>query len=279
MSHWSAAFSPAAPQTTDHGKREARKSRFQLERRKDSALALYKAQQSEAYEIVSLLTTVNRDNARSSMHGIPVGLLRRQADSIGLPLYTIDLAPDGTMENYEEAMAAAVGHFRDTGADRFIFGDIFLHDVRSYREKQLSPYGITVVEPLWGKSSAEIMREFLASGLQTVIVTTTADRLGRDFTGRRIDETFVRGPARRRRRMRRKRRVPHIFATPAVVPHARAVRARRTVAAQVPGQTGRRHGKKLRLLVRRHPGRLIRPRAPTLSFSLAGNNTYLRVLL
>ena len=159
---------------------------------KDSALALYKAQQSEAYEIVSLLTTVNRDNARSSMHGIPVGLLRRQADSIGLPLYTIDLAPDGTMENYEEAMAAAVGHFRDTGADRFIFGDIFLHDVRSYREKQLSPYGITVVEPLWGKSSAEIMREFLASGLQTVIVTTTADRLGRDFIGRRIDETFVR---------------------------------------------------------------------------------------
>ena len=172
------------------GKRE--KAVFNWSGGKDSALALYKAQQSEAYEIVSLLTTVNRDNARSSMHGIPVGLLRRQADSIGLPLYTIDLAPDGTMENYEEAMAAAVGHFRDTGADRFIFGDIFLHDVRSYREKQLSPYGITVVEPLWGKSSAEIMREFLASGLQTVIVTTTADRLGRDFIGRRIDETFVR---------------------------------------------------------------------------------------
>lgn len=129
------------------GKRE--KAVFNWSGGKDSALALYKAQQSEAYEIVSLLTTVNRDNARSSMHGIPVGLLRRQADSIGLPLYTIDLAPDGTMENYEEAMAAAVGHFRDTGADRFIFGDIFLHDVRSYREKQLSPYGITVVEPLW----------------------------------------------------------------------------------------------------------------------------------
>lgn len=164
------------------GKRE--KAVFNWSGGKDSALALYKAQQSEAYEIVSLLTTVNRDNARSSMHGIPVGLLRRQADSIGLPLYTIDLAPDGTMENYEEAMAAAVGHFRDTGADRFIFGDIFLHDVRSYREKQLSPYGITVVEPLWGKSSAEIMREFLASGLQTVIVTTTADRLSRDFIGR-----------------------------------------------------------------------------------------------
>ena len=138
------------------GKRE--KAVFNWSGGKDSALALYKAQQSGAYEIVSLLTTVNRDSARSSMHGIPVGLLRRQADSIGLPLYTIDLTPNGTMENYEEAMAAAVGHFKDMGADRFIFGDIFLHDVRSYREKQLSPYGITVVEPLWGKSTADIMR-------------------------------------------------------------------------------------------------------------------------
>lgn len=259
------------------GKRE--KAVFNWSGGKDSALALYKAQQSEAYEIVSLLTTVNRDNARSSMHGIPVGLLRRQADSIGLPLYTIDLAPDGTMENYEEAMAAAVGHFRDTGADRFIFGDIFLHDVRSYREKQLSPYGITVVEPLWGKSSAEIMREFLASGLQTVIVTTTADRLGRDFIGRRIDETFVRdlpdgvdvcgengeyhtfcyagGP----------------FRTP--VQFALGEPLQRRYPVKLDDGTVKNYA----YWFADHPGRLIRPRAPTLSFSLAGNNTYLRVLL
>ena len=171
------------------GKRE--KAVFNWSGGKDSALALYKAQQSEAYEIVSLLTTVNRDNARSSMHGIPVGLLRRQADSIGLPLYTIDLAPDGTMENYEEAMAAAVGHFRDTGADRFIFGDIFLHDVRAYRERQLAPFGIEVVEPLWGESSQEVMADFLASGLKTVVVTTMDDGLGRAAVGRVVDRDFV----------------------------------------------------------------------------------------
>lgn len=159
---------------------------------KDSALALYKALQSEQYEIVSLLTTVNRENRRSSMHGIPLTLLERQAESIGLPLRTVDLTPDGTMENYEQAMARATAHFREAGADRFLFGDIFLHDVRSYREKQLAPYGITVVEPLWGKTSEEIMQEFLASGLQTVVVTTTADRLDRGFIGRRIDEAFVR---------------------------------------------------------------------------------------
>lgn len=172
------------------GKRK--KAVFNWSGGKDSALALYKAQQSDAYEIVSLLTTVNRDSARSSMHGIPVGLLRRQAESIGLPLHTVELTPDGTMENYEQAMAAAVERFKGIGADHFIFGDIFLHDVRSYREKQLSPYGITIVEPLWGETSGAIMDEFLASGLQTVVVTTTADRLGRSFIGRRIDETFVR---------------------------------------------------------------------------------------
>ena len=79
------------------GKRE--KAVFNWSGGKDSALALYKAQQSEAYEIVSLLTTVNRDNARSSMHGIPVGLLRRQADSNGQPRYKIVPPPEGTKEN------------------------------------------------------------------------------------------------------------------------------------------------------------------------------------
>ncbi len=96
------------------------------------------------------------------------------------------------MENYEEAMAAAVGHFRDTGADRFIFGDIFLHDVRSYREKAtvaLRHHGRrTAVGQIFRGNHAGISR----LGLQTVIVTATADRLGRDFIGRRIDETFVR---------------------------------------------------------------------------------------
>ena len=159
---------------------------------KDSAHALWRAMRSGDYEIVALLTTVDGSTRRSTMHGIPAALLQAQAERIGIPLYRLDLAPNGDMADYGAAMSRAVAHFGARGVTHFIFGDIFLHDVRSYREKQLSPYGITVVEPLWGKSSAEIMREFLASGLQTVIVTTTADRLGRDFIGRRIDETFVR---------------------------------------------------------------------------------------
>lgn len=101
------------------------------------------------------------------------------------------LVPQGGMEDYGEAMTRAVGHFRQQGVTHFIFGDIFLHDVRSYREAQLAPLGIEVVEPLWGRSSAEVMRDFLDSGLRTVVVTTMADGLGAAAVGREIDRDFV----------------------------------------------------------------------------------------
>lgn len=158
---------------------------------KDSSLALYKALQTEEYEIVSLLTTINSENRRSSMHAIPVSLLQRQAESIGIPLVTIDLAPSWGMSEYENAMRTAVEHFRGAGVTHFIFGDIFLHDVRTYRETQLKPYGIKVVEPLWDRTTEEVMNEFLVSGLKTIVVTIMADRLDRSFIGREVDSSFV----------------------------------------------------------------------------------------
>ncbi len=158
---------------------------------KDSALALQKILEAKEYEIISLLTTVNSENNRSSMHAIPLSLLKRQAESIGIPLYIVEITPNSDGEAYGDAMQKAVEHFRTLEVNHFIFGDIFLHDVKSYREKQLNPYGIEVVEPLWRKSSDEIMEEFLASGLQTIIVTTMADVLDESFIGRHIDEAFI----------------------------------------------------------------------------------------
>ena len=158
---------------------------------KDSAHALWRAMRSGDYEIVALLTTVDGSTRRSTMHGIPAALLQAQAERIGIPLYRLDLAPNGDMADYGAAMSRAVAHFGARGVTHFIFGDIFLHDVRTYREKQLAPYGIEVIEPLWGRTSGQIMEEFLASGLETVIVTTTADVLGREFIGRRIDAKLV----------------------------------------------------------------------------------------
>lgn len=158
---------------------------------KDSAHALWKIIQAGEYEVVALLTTVNRDTHRSTMHGIPLFLLEKQAESIGFPLYIVDLTPQGGMEDYSSAMENVVKHFKKEGVTHFIFGDIFLRDVRVYREQQLSPYGIEVVEPLWGKMSKEIMDDFLSSGLKTVVVTTMADGLGEAAIGKLIDRCFV----------------------------------------------------------------------------------------
>ncbi len=157
---------------------------------KDSAHALYRVMQSGEYEIVALLTTLNRDTRRSTMHDIPFSLLAAQAESIGIPLYAVDLTPKGNMEDYGKAMTAAVEHFKEQGVTHFIFGDIYLHDVRSYREAQLSPCGIEVVEPLWDMSTEQVMEEFLATGLQTVVVTTMAE-LGRQYVGQLVDRGFV----------------------------------------------------------------------------------------
>lgn len=158
---------------------------------KDSAHALLRALQSDCYEIIALLTTINRDTQRSTMHGIPLQLLEAQAASIGIPLYVVDLTPKGNMEDYSSAMSQAVQHFKALGVTHFIFGDIFLHDVRQYREQQLVPHGIEVAEPLWGQSSEEVMDDFLLSGLKTIIVTTMADGLGTAAIGKFIDSDFI----------------------------------------------------------------------------------------
>ena len=158
---------------------------------KDSALALYKVLQSDEYEVISLLTTVNSDTCRSFMHAIPVSLLQAQADSIGVPLYLATYDPKGEMNDYESCMRKAVESFKQQGVNHFVFGDIFLHDVRSYREKQLNPYGIEVVEPLWNLKTSEVMSDFLQSGLKTIVVTTMADLLDETYIGRLIDRSFV----------------------------------------------------------------------------------------
>lgn len=156
---------------------------------KDSAHALLRVLQSDAYEIVALLTAIDHGTRRSTMHGIPKALVQAQAASIGIPLYVP--TPEDDEEEYNAVMARAVRHFQTQGVTHFIFGDIFLHDIRAYREQRLAPYGIAVVEPLWGRSSETVMQEFLSSGLQTVVVTARADRFGPGVIGRRIDRQFI----------------------------------------------------------------------------------------
>ena len=104
---------------------ERTKAVFNWSGGKDSAHALWHAIESQHYEIVALLTTVNHDTRRSTMHGIPFPLLQAQAASIGIPLHAVDLTPKGDMEDYQTAMSQAVAHFKAQGVTHFIFGDCF----------------------------------------------------------------------------------------------------------------------------------------------------------
>ncbi len=103
------------------------------------------------------------------MHAIPVDLLQEQADSIGIPLYPVYLPPGGGYLEYEEAMQKAMDHIKKRNITHSIFGDIFLEDIRNYRIRQLTPYGIEVVEPLWNKTTEEIMDEFLSRVLKQLL--------------------------------------------------------------------------------------------------------------
>lgn len=122
---------------------------------KDSALALYTVLQQKKFEVVALLTTVNEETELSSMHAIPFSLLMKQAESIGIPLYPVFLPKN--LPVYEQRMLDAAHHFKAQGVEHFIFGDIYLNDVRKYREDRLHPLGIEVVEPIWNLDSTEVM--------------------------------------------------------------------------------------------------------------------------
>lgn len=156
---------------------------------KDSALALQKVLQEKEFEVLALFTTMNEETSKSSMHSIPLEILERQAESIGIPLYPV--LSSTALKNYDQKMSEAVQHFKEQGVAHFIFGDIFLADVKAYRESKLIPLGIEVVEPLWEKSSQEVIDDFLRSGIQSKIIVTQADLLDESFIGKDLDADLI----------------------------------------------------------------------------------------
>lgn len=168
---------------------QRKKAVFNWSGGKDSALALHKVLQENKFDVVSLLTAMNEETLTSSIHSIPLKLLVKQAESIGIPLYDVLFAKD--LANYDEKMRETVDHFKKQGVTHFIFGDIFLEDIKAYRESKLNPLGIELVEPLWGKSSAEVMDEFLKSGIKAKIIITQAEKLDLEFIGKELDQNTV----------------------------------------------------------------------------------------
>ena len=156
---------------------------------KDSALALQKVLVEKEFEVIALLTNMREETSKSSMHSIPLEILERQAESIGIPLFTV--ASSTALKNYDPKMSEAVHHFKELGVKHFIFGDIFLSDVKAYRESKLQPLGIEVVEPLWEKTSQEVIDDFLASGIQSKIIVTQADLLDETYIGKDLTADLI----------------------------------------------------------------------------------------
>jgi uncharacterized protein (TIGR00290 family) len=159
---------------------------------KDSALALGKVRAMDGYEVKALLTTVTADFDRISMHGVRRTLLHAQASSLGLPLEEVWIPKDASNEVYEAQMKAVLlKHRDDEGVVDVVFGDLFLQDIRGYREERLGQIGMRGLFPLWGLDTSKLSLEFVERGFRAVVCCTDPRRLGKEFCGREFDRSFL----------------------------------------------------------------------------------------
>jgi len=156
-------------QSTKSSNQKNQRSIFNWSGGKDSALALYHCLQNPELDIRYLVTTINDAADRISMHGVRTELLIRQAESIGMPLYQIRLPEMPDMDTYDRTMRRHLEHFREEGITHSIFGDIFLEDLKAYRDERLAELGMTGIYPLWKRDSHELINEFFELGFGTVI--------------------------------------------------------------------------------------------------------------
>ncbi|MVN78554.1 ATP-binding protein [Hymenobacter sp. HMF4947] len=159
---------------------------------KDSALALHHALRDPRYHVSDLLTSVNAHYQRVSMHGVRIELLEAQAQRLGLPLTQLLLPEMPSMADYDHALLTTLTELRQQGATHVIYGDIFLEDLRAYREQQLARVPLHGVFPLWQMASGAILREFLDEGFQAIIVCVNDRYLDASFCGRLLDRDFLR---------------------------------------------------------------------------------------
>ena len=159
---------------------------------KDGAWALHKLRSDAGIEVCGLLTTINMEFQRVAMHGTRRSVLEAQARAVGLPLWTVPLPWPCSNEIYERQMSELCGRAIAEGIDGMAFGDLFLEDVRAYREKQLAPTGLEPLFPLWGIPTAELAREMIAGGLRARLTCVDPRVLPAAFAGREFDEELLR---------------------------------------------------------------------------------------
>nr|WP_299487426.1 diphthine--ammonia ligase [uncultured Allomuricauda sp.] len=167
------------------------KTYFNWSSGKDSALALYHLQQQNQYQIDCLLTTVNSHYDRVSMHGLRKTVLEAQAEAIGIPLDILEVPESPSMEEYGALMGIKIDQLKSEGYTHTAFGDIFLEDLKVYREKMLSSVGIQTLFPIWKRDTQELLREFFALGFKAVIVCINNSKLDASFLGKELSSELI----------------------------------------------------------------------------------------
>jgi len=173
---------------------------------KDSALALDALRRGGEHDVAGLMTTLSADHQRVSMHGVRIELVREQARQLALPLLCVEMPPyrnDASDDaqacpldlpgnnTYEAAMLAAFARAREDGVEAIAFGDIFLEDLRDYRERLLAHAGLRGIYPLWQRETHELLQRFIDDGWRAIVVCTDGERLPRSWSGREIDARFA----------------------------------------------------------------------------------------
>jgi len=158
---------------------------------KDSALSLYYTLKNKYYEVVSLLTTISEEYGRITMHGVREELLEKQAQSIGIPVKRVYISKEDGFEEYNKKMEYTMRAFLKEGVKGVVFGDIFLEDVKKYREENLAKVGMFGIFPLWGKNTKEIANGFIELGFKAVLSCVDGTKLDESFVGREYNSDFV----------------------------------------------------------------------------------------
>jgi uncharacterized protein (TIGR00290 family) len=158
---------------------------------KDSALALHEARTAGEVEVVALLTTINQTHARVAMHAVREALLEAQAEAVGLPLVKVPIPSPCPNEVYEQRIGEAMARARSEGVSEVVFGDLFLEDLRAYREKQLAAVDMRARFPLWGRPTLALAGAMIDVGLEAVLTCVDPKVLPARFAGRRFDRALL----------------------------------------------------------------------------------------
>ena len=158
---------------------------------KDSALALYECTKTGSYDIAALLTTITEDYDRISLHGVRRVLLEEQSRSLNIPLEIVFITKNAANEEYESKMRAVLERYQTAGVSSVVFGDLFLEEVRKYREENLEKIGMEGIFPLWARDTRECARTFIEAGFKASVICVDSCVLDKTFVGRDFDRSFL----------------------------------------------------------------------------------------